>query len=139
MVPRRIDHESTRRAGFWGPIKADWADGSAEHRAALHPFVEARATREQYETGVSDRSLLDPTAWMVGEIGLDRPGTREIQMDLFHDYRTNVALCPRFQAFFREHRRVGHFALETHGEEIARHIETLFPSRRAARRRAPAG
>ena len=35
---------------FWGPIKAYWADGSAQHRAALHPFVEARATREQYET-----------------------------------------------------------------------------------------
>ena len=155
---------------FWRPIKAYWADGSAEHRAALHPFVEPKATREQYETGVADPSLLDPTAWMVDQIGLDRPGNRDIQMDLFYDYRTNVALYPRFQAFFREHqpptliawgkndpifppegaapyRRdlpdaethlldTGHFALETHGEEIARHIETFFPRRRAPRRRA---
>jgi pimeloyl-ACP methyl ester carboxylesterase len=145
---------------FWDPIKAYWADGRAEHRAALHPFVEAKATRWQYQTGVPDLSLLEPTAWMVDQIGLDRPGNREIQMDLFYDYRTNVALYPRFQAFFREHqpptlivwgkndpifppegaapyRRdlpdaemhlldTGHFALETHGEEIARHIETFF-------------
>jgi pimeloyl-ACP methyl ester carboxylesterase len=158
---------------FWGPIKAYWADGSAQHRAALHPFVEARATREQYETGVSDRSLLDPAAWIVDQIGLDRPGNREIQMDLFYDYRTNVALYPRFQAFFREHqpptlivwgkndpifpaagaapfRRdlpdaethlldTGHFALETHGEEIAGRIEAFFSPRRAPRRRAAAG
>ncbi len=158
---------------FWKPIKAYWADGSAEHRAALHPFVEPEATRELYETGVSDRRLLGPSAWMVDQIGLDRPGNREIQMDLFYDYRTNVALYPRFQAFFREHqppalivwgkhdpifppegaapyRRdlpdaethlldTGHFALETHGEEIARHIEAFFPSRRAPRRRAAAG
>ena len=34
---------------------------------------------------------------------LDRPGNVEIQLDLFYDYRTNVALYPRFQAFFREH------------------------------------
>jgi hypothetical protein len=40
------------------------------------------------------RTLLDPAAWIVDQIGLDRPGNREIQMDLFHDYRTNVPLYP---------------------------------------------
>jgi hypothetical protein len=40
------------------------------------------------------RTLLDPSAWIVDQIGLDRPGNREIQMDLFYDYRTNVPLYP---------------------------------------------
>ncbi len=35
---------------------------------------------------------LDPTTWMVGQVGLDLPANRDIQMDLFHDYGTNVPL-----------------------------------------------
>ena len=88
---------------FWDPIKAYWADPRLEHRSALHVLVEAKSTRWQYENGVADRSLLDPTTWLVDQVGLDRPGNREIQMDLFYDYRTNVPLYPEFQAFFRAH------------------------------------
>ena len=84
---------------------------------------------------------------------MDRPEAREIQLDLILSYRTNVALYPSFQEYFREHRppllavwgkndpfflppgaeaykrdipdaevhflETGHFALETHYQEIA--------------------
>lgn len=33
-----------------------------------------------------------------------RPDVDEIQLDLFGDYASNVALYPTFQAYFREHR-----------------------------------
>ncbi len=139
------------------PIKKYWVDPRPENRTALHFLVEAKSTRWQYENGVTDRTLLDPTTWILDQVGLDRAGNREIQMDLFYDYRTNVPLYPQFQAFFRKyqpptlivwgkndfifppegaapyHRDLpsvethlldtGHFALETHGEEIARRIE----------------
>jgi hypothetical protein len=36
-------------------------------------LVEPKSTRWQYENGVSDRTLLDPTAWLVDQVGLDRP------------------------------------------------------------------
>jgi pimeloyl-ACP methyl ester carboxylesterase len=142
---------------FWDPIKKYWVDPRPENRTALHFLVEAKSTRWQYENGVTDRTLLDPTTWILDQVGLDRAGNREIQMDLFYDYRTNVPLYPQFQAFFRKyqpptlivwgkndfifppegaapyHRDLpnvethlldtGHFALETHGEEIARRIE----------------
>ena len=145
---------------FWGPLKKYWTDPSPENRAALHVLVEPKSTRWQYENGVSDRTLLDPTAWIVDQVGLDRPGNRDIQMDLFYDYRTNVPLYPAFQSFFQErqprtlivwgendfifppegaapYRRdlrtvethmldTGHFALETHGAEIANHIEAFL-------------
>jgi pimeloyl-ACP methyl ester carboxylesterase len=145
---------------FWDPIKKYWADPRPETRTALHVLVEPKSTRWQYENGVPDRTLLDPTAWLVDQVGLDRPGNREIQMDLFYDYRTNVPLYPAFQAFFRErqppalivwgkndlifppdgaapYRRdlrnveshlldTGHFALETHGEEIANRIRSFL-------------
>ena len=35
---------------------------------------------------------------------LDRPGNRDIQLDLFYDYRTNIPLYPKFQAFFRQYK-----------------------------------
>jgi pimeloyl-ACP methyl ester carboxylesterase len=145
---------------FWDPIKKYWADPSSENRAALHFLVEPKSTRWQYENGVADHTLLDPTTWLLDQVGLDRPGNREIQMDLFYDYRTNVPLYPQFQAFFRKqqpatlivwgkndfifppegagpYRRdlpnaethlldTGHFALETHGEEIAGRIEAFL-------------
>src|SRR5262249_51338867 len=87
---------------FWDPLRRFWSDPCPENRAALHALVDPKSTRWQYEDGVPDRSLLDPTAWLVDQVGLDRPGNREIQMDLFYDYRTNVSLYPAFHAFFRE-------------------------------------
>jgi pimeloyl-ACP methyl ester carboxylesterase len=88
---------------FWDPIKKYWADPTPENRTALHVLVEPKSTRWQYENGVGDPTLLDPTTWILDQIGLDRPGNRDIQMDLFYDYRTNVPLYPEFQAFFRKY------------------------------------
>ena len=64
--------------------------------------MDAKSTRWQYENGVKDLTLLDPTTWAVDQIGLDRPGNRDIQMDLMYDYRTNVALYPQWQKFLRD-------------------------------------
>jgi pimeloyl-ACP methyl ester carboxylesterase len=151
---------------FWDPIKKYWSDAIPENRKALHFLVDPKSTQWQYQNGVADTTLLDPTAWLVDQVGLDRPGNREIQMDLFYDYRTNVPLYPEFQAFFRKYQPptlivwgkndlifppegaasyprdlknvethlldTGHFALETHGEEIASRIEQFLQKHRLA-------
>lgn len=88
---------------FWDPIKALWTDNSAGHRDALRPFVTLETTRFQYVDGVKDVSRLDPAAWLHDQLFLDRPGNAEIQLDLFYDYRTNIALYPEFQAYFRRY------------------------------------
>ena len=89
---------------FWNPIKAYWADQSVKNREALHGLVTLDTTIFQYTDGVSDVSRISPDNWLHDQALLDRPGNREIQMDLFLDYGTNVPLYPQFQAFFREHR-----------------------------------
>jgi pimeloyl-ACP methyl ester carboxylesterase len=33
---------------------------------------------------------------------MERPNARRVQMDLFYDYRTNVALYPKWQKFLRD-------------------------------------
>jgi pimeloyl-ACP methyl ester carboxylesterase len=88
---------------FWKPIKAYWADGSKEHREALRAGLTLDATRSQYLNGVRDRTRVAPETWLVDQALLARPGVDEIMLDLFKNYAENVALYPRFQAFFREH------------------------------------
>jgi pimeloyl-ACP methyl ester carboxylesterase len=87
---------------FWDPIKAYWADGSEAHRAALAFLVAPETTKFQYVDGVADVSRIDPDNWGHDQPLLDRPGNKDIQLDLFHDYGSNVPLYPQFQAFFRE-------------------------------------
>ena len=88
---------------FWDPIKVYWADGSPAHREALNFLVAPETTKFQYTDGVQDLSRIDPDNWAHDQVLLDRPGNRDIQLDLFHDYGSNVPLYPQFQAFFRQY------------------------------------
>jgi pimeloyl-ACP methyl ester carboxylesterase len=89
---------------FWDPIKAYWADGSRARREALNGLVTLETTKFQYTDGMSDIARISPDNWMIDQALLDRPGNREIQLDLLHDYGSNVPLYPDFQAFFRQHK-----------------------------------
>ncbi len=86
---------------FWDPIRAYWADGSDARRRTLDFLVAPETTRFQYVDGVSDVSRISPDNWVLDQALLDRPGNRDIQLDLFRDYGSNVPLYPQFQAFFR--------------------------------------
>ena len=87
---------------FWNPIKTYWTDGTQKSREALSGIVTLDTTKFQYNDGVKDLSRISPDNWVHDQALLDRPGNKDIQLDLFYDYRTNVPLYPQFQAFFRE-------------------------------------
>ena len=87
---------------FWNPIKTYWTDGTPKSREALSGLVTLDTTKFQYNDGVKDLSRISPDNWVHDQALLDRPGNKDIQLDLFYDYRTNVPLYPQFQAFFRE-------------------------------------
>jgi pimeloyl-ACP methyl ester carboxylesterase len=87
---------------FWDPLKAYWAEPTPEHRKALEGIVTLDTTKFQYTHGVADLTRIDPDNWVHDQALLDRPGNKEIQLDLFLDYGTNVPLYPKFQQFFRE-------------------------------------
>jgi pimeloyl-ACP methyl ester carboxylesterase len=87
---------------FWDPIKAYWADGSDEHRRALGGLMSLESTKFQYTDGVDDVTRIAPDNWICDQALLDRPGNADIQLDLFYDYRTNLALYPRIQDYFRK-------------------------------------
>ncbi|HTL59913.1 MAG TPA: alpha/beta hydrolase [Candidatus Limnocylindrales bacterium] len=144
----------------WNPIQNYWKEPSASNRAALRDFLKPEATKWQYTHGVADQSLVAPESFTLDSALLARPGNDEIQLDLFLDYASNVALYPKFQELFRKHCPpllavwgqndpfflpaggkafsrdnpnaeihffdTGHFALETHANEIADKVRTFL-------------
>ena len=88
----------------WNPIQKYWKQPTPENRAALREFLKPEATKWQYVHGVSDESLVAPEAFTLDSALLARPGNDEIQLDLFLDYASNVALYPKFQEYFRTKR-----------------------------------
>ena len=144
----------------WEPIRQAWANPGPDSRAALGAILDFEGTKWQYVHGVPDPSRVAPEAYHLDAALLQRPGNREIQIDLFVDYANNLDKYPLFQQFFREtqvptlaiwgrndpffippgaeaYRRdnpnatvrlldTGHFALETHVDEIASEIRTLL-------------
>jgi pimeloyl-ACP methyl ester carboxylesterase len=86
----------------WNPIQNYWKEPSEANRAALRAFLSPETTRWQYVHGVSDPTLVAPESYTLDSALLARPGNDDIQLDLFLDYASNVALYPKFQEYFRE-------------------------------------
>ncbi|MDX2133125.1 MAG: alpha/beta hydrolase [Planctomycetota bacterium] len=88
---------------FWDPFKAHWKAQTPQSTAALAKFLEIDATRWQYTHGVGDESRISPDTWKMDQLGLDRPGNKDIQLRLFLSYGTNPPLYPKWQEYFRTH------------------------------------
>jgi pimeloyl-ACP methyl ester carboxylesterase len=144
----------------WQPIQAYWQDPSKANREALRAFLKPETTFWQYTHGTKDPSEVSPDGYSLDTYYMGRQGADEIQLDLFGDYKSNVALYPEFQKYFRDHKpkllavwgkndpfflppgaeafkrdipsakveflETGHFALETHAQEIADSIRKFL-------------
>jgi len=151
----------------WNPIQKYWKEPNAENRAALRQFLAPETTKWQYVDGVPDATQVAPESYELDSALLARPGNDEIQLDLFLDYASNVALYPKFQRYFRTKQPpvlavwgkndpfflppgaeafkrdnpnaevdfydTGHFALETHDQEIAAAIRDFLARKLATK------
>jgi pimeloyl-ACP methyl ester carboxylesterase len=88
----------------WNPIRAYWENPSQANRDALRAFLKPETTVWQYTHGVPDPTTVSPDGYSLDNFYLARPGAHEPQLDLFGDYKSNVALYPTFQRYFRDHK-----------------------------------
>jgi pimeloyl-ACP methyl ester carboxylesterase len=88
----------------WNPIRTYWQDASQANRDALRAMLKPETTVWQYTHGVSDTAKVSPDGYTLDNHYLARPGADEVQLDLFGDYKSNVALYPAFQNYFRSHK-----------------------------------
>ena len=87
----------------WGPIRKYWADPTAENREVIGKnILTLEGTRWQYTHGVANPESVPPESYTLDVALLERKGNKEIQLDLFLDYASNVKLYPRFQEYFRK-------------------------------------
>lgn len=88
----------------WNPIQNYWETPSEENRLKLRNFLAPQTTVWQYTHGVPDPSLVSPDGYSLDSFYLGRDGSEAVQLDLFLDYKSNVALYPTFQKYFRAHK-----------------------------------
>ncbi|NWD06883.1 alpha/beta fold hydrolase [Pseudomonas gingeri] len=87
----------------WAPIRQYWAERSQANGQVINDAVlNLQGTRWQYVEGVSNPEVIAPEAYYLDALLLERPGNKDIQLDLFYDYQNNLKLYPAFQQFFRD-------------------------------------
>ena len=85
------------------PMQAFWANRNAETEKPVRSLLAAETTRFQYTHGAKNPAAVSPDSWTFDQMFLDRPGNDSIQLDLLHDYPSNVALYDEWHRYFREH------------------------------------
>jgi pimeloyl-ACP methyl ester carboxylesterase len=89
---------------FWEPIKAYWKEKSRENADVLrNNILTVEATEWQYTNGVRNPEAIAPDNWFHDQYLMDRPGNKDIQLELFYDYGSNPPLYPEWQAYFRKY------------------------------------
>ncbi len=87
----------------WGPIRKYWAEPTAENREVIRQnILNLEGTRWQYTHGVANPESVAPESYTLDAALLERKGNKDIQLDLFLDYASNVKLYPKFQEYFRK-------------------------------------
>jgi pimeloyl-ACP methyl ester carboxylesterase len=102
-----IQNTNAYEIGFtaaWGSLRGDlWKQRTPASEAAVAGLLAFDTVKAIYLQGSTLPELISPDNWNSDFTSLQRPNSHRIQMDLFYDYRTNVALYPEWQAFLKQH------------------------------------
>ena len=101
-----IQNTNAYEIGFteaWAGMRnALWKKRTAESEQGVAALLEFDTTKAVYLHGHKHPELISPDNWNMDYFFMGRPDARRVQMDLFYDYRTNVALYPQWQKFLRD-------------------------------------
>jgi pimeloyl-ACP methyl ester carboxylesterase len=79
-----------------------WKNRTSETEAPLYGFLQFDTIRQVYQYGHKNPETISPDNWNMDFRFMERPTARRVQIDLFYDYRTNVALYPKWQKFLQD-------------------------------------
>lgn len=85
------------------PLQAFWAHRNSETEKPVRALLTAETTKFQYMHGAQDPEKINPDSYTFDQFFLDRPGNDDIQLDLFHNYPSNVKLYDEWHQYFRDH------------------------------------
>jgi pimeloyl-ACP methyl ester carboxylesterase len=88
---------------LWDARRAFWADRVAHEAQLRANFLSFEATRQRHVGTDPKVERYDPDLWSDEYRFLTDPRQGNRQLDLFYDYRTNVASYPAWDAWLRDH------------------------------------
>jgi pimeloyl-ACP methyl ester carboxylesterase len=100
-----IQNTNAYEVGFteaWGGLRgALWKNRTPENEAGVAGLLEFETVKTIYLHGSKLPELISPDNWNSDFATLQRPNAGRVQLDLFYDYRNNVTLYPKWQAFLK--------------------------------------
>jgi len=103
IVQNAVAHEEGL-GPLWAARRAFWADRASNEAKLRENFLSLEATRLRHVGTSPNVDRYSPDLWTDELAFLLQPGQDRIQLDLFYDYRNNVASYPRWQQYLRSHR-----------------------------------
>jgi len=89
---------------FWAPARALWEDPSPENFQRIRDAaISDDALHWNYTHGVKDMTKISPDSWILQSALVNRPGNKEVMLELLYDYRKNLRLYPEWHDYFRKH------------------------------------
>jgi pimeloyl-ACP methyl ester carboxylesterase len=83
-------------------MKPFWAKRNAETEKPVRALLTLETTAFQYTHGAKNGKQISPDNWTFDQIFLDRPGNAAVQLDLLHDYQSNLGHYDRWHEYFRK-------------------------------------
>jgi pimeloyl-ACP methyl ester carboxylesterase len=83
------------------PLQPFWANRNQETEQPVRGLLTKETTFFQYTHGAKNPETISPDSYTLDQFFLDRPGNDAIQLNLFHNYTTNVALYDTWHEYFR--------------------------------------
>jgi len=83
------------------PLQPFWANRNSQTEEPVRSLLTAETTKFQYTHGAKNPEAVSPDSYTFDQHFLDRSGNDSIQLDLFHNYPSNVALYDEWHQYFR--------------------------------------
>jgi pimeloyl-ACP methyl ester carboxylesterase len=102
-----VQNTNAYEVGFtaaWGGLRDTlWHNRTPENEEAVAGLLAYDTVKAIYLHGAQKPELISPDNWHSDFFTtIQKPNGRQIQLDLFYDYRTNVALYPKWQSFLKQ-------------------------------------
>jgi pimeloyl-ACP methyl ester carboxylesterase len=88
---------------MWEPLFAYAGNRNSETEAPVRSLLTFEAIKWLWTHGTHDPKSIAPETWTLDAHNLDRRDNRDIQLDIFYDYRLNIPEYEKFQRYLREH------------------------------------
>jgi len=100
IVQNAVAHD-TGLTKLWEARRAFWADRATHEATLRRNLLSLEATRRRHLGSDPHVERYDPDLWNDEFAFLNQPGQGDIQVELFYDYRNNVASYPAWQEWMQ--------------------------------------